>query len=113
VSWKVTVRHGPDVDREKFGTLDEALGAVRGAVERIRREENLGTISLLREFTPDQRVRARIELSGPGFFRAPEGGFDVMGDGAVIAYTGAIRKEPVVAGSLEEAFERVAEVLRA
>ena len=57
--------------------------------------------------TPDQRVHARIEISGPGLIRAPEGGIDVMGDGTAIAYTGAIRKEPIEADSLDEAFERL------
>jgi hypothetical protein len=34
-----------------------------------------------------------------------------MGDGAVIAYTGAVRKEPIDADSLDEAFERLGEAL--
>ncbi len=34
-----------------------------------------------------------------------------MGDGMVIPYTGAIRKEQIEAGSLDEAFERLRSVL--
>ena len=34
-----------------------------------------------------------------------------MGDGMAIAYTGAIRKEPIEAGSLDEAFERLRSAL--
>jgi hypothetical protein len=34
-----------------------------------------------------------------------------MGDGHAIAYTGAIRKEPIDADSLDEAFERLAGIL--
>jgi hypothetical protein len=104
VSWKVTVRHGSEVAREKFGSLDEALGDVRRRVDEVRREDRLPTIDVLREFTPDKRVAARIEISGPGLFRTREGGIDVMGDGSVIAYSGAIRKEPIEADSLDEAF---------
>jgi hypothetical protein len=111
VSWKVTVRHGSSVGREKFGTLDEAIADARRRVEEIRRGDRLPPVKMLREFTPAQRVHARIEISGPGLIRAPEGGIDVMGDGNAIAYTGAIRKERIEADSLEEAFERLGKAL--
>jgi hypothetical protein len=111
VSWKVTVRHGSSVGREKFGSLDEAIADARRRVEEIQREDRLPHISMLREFTPDEQVNARIELSGPGLFRAPEGGIDVMGDGKAIAYTGAVRKEKIDADSLDDAFERLRDAL--
>jgi hypothetical protein len=107
VSWKVTVRHGSKVGREKFATLDEAIADARRRVEEIRLEGGLPTISAFREHTPGQRVQARIEISGPGLFRSPEGGIDVMGDGHAVAYTGAIRKETIEADSMEQAFERL------
>jgi hypothetical protein len=107
MSWKVTVRHGSKVDRGKFKSLDEALGETRRRVEEIRLEDALPTVHFLREFTPDQRVAGRIEISGPGLIRGPEGGIDVLGDGSAIAYTGAIRKEPIDVSSLDEAFERL------
>jgi hypothetical protein len=107
MSWKVTVRHGPKVGREKFDTLDEALAHARGRVDDVRREGGLPTISAFRKHTPDQRVNARIEISGPGLFRSPEGGIDVMGDGHAIAYTGAIRKETIEADSLDDALDRL------
>jgi hypothetical protein len=66
---------------------------------------------MLREFTPDQRVQVRIEVSGPGLIRSPEGGIDVMGDGALVAYTGGIRKEPIAADSLDEAIQRLGDAL--
>jgi hypothetical protein len=111
VSWKVTVRHGSKVGREKFGTLDEAIAETRRRVDEIRREGGLPGISAFREHTPDQRVHGRIEISGPGLIRSPEGGIDVMGDGTAIAYTGAIRKETIRAGTLDDAIERLREVL--
>jgi hypothetical protein len=110
-SWKVTVRHGSDVGREKFGTVDEAIADARRRVEEIREGDRLPPVSMLREFTPADQVHARIEISGPGLIRAPEGGIDVMGDGAAIAYTGAIRKRQIEADSLDEAFKRLAEAL--
>jgi hypothetical protein len=105
MSWKVTVRHGSKVDREKFKTLDEALGETRRRVADVQREDALPTVHFLRDFTPDQRVAARIEISGPGLIRAPEGGIDVLGDGSAIAYTGTIRKAPIDVSSIDEAFE--------
>jgi hypothetical protein len=111
VSWKVTVRHGSSVGREKFGSLDEAIADARRRVEEIQREDRLPHVSMLREFTPEEQVNARIEISGPGLFRAPEGGIDVMGDGKAIAYTGAVRKEQIDADSLDDAFERLRDAL--
>jgi hypothetical protein len=107
VSWKVTVRHGSNVGREKFDSVDEAITFARRRVDEIRREGGLPPISVFRTHTPGQRVEARIEISGPGLFRAPEGGIDVMGDGQAIAYTGVLRKEQIVADSLDDAFERL------
>jgi hypothetical protein len=112
VSWKVTVRHGSEVGREKFARLDEAVAEVRRRVEEVRIEGGLPRISAFREHTPDQRVHARIEISSPGLLRGREGGVDVMGDGAVIAYSGAIRKRPIEAESLDEAFDRLADALQ-
>jgi hypothetical protein len=109
--WKVTVRHGSDVGREKFGTLEEAIEDARGRVDEFRRQDRLPSIHFIRHFTPEQRVAARIEISGPGLFRAPEGGIDVLGDGSAIAYTGAVRKEPIEADTVDEAFERLREAL--
>jgi hypothetical protein len=105
--WKVTVRHGSSVGRERFDSLDEAIGEARRRVEEIRREGGLPTIKAFRDHTPDQRVHARIEISGPGLLRGKEGGIDVMGDGKAVAYTGAIRKEQVEADSLDQAFTRL------
>jgi hypothetical protein len=111
VSWKVTVRHGSSVGREKFDSLDDAIADARHRVEEIQREDRLPHISMLREFTPEEQVKARIEISGPGLFRAPEGGIDVMGDGHAIAYTGAVRKERIDADSLADAFGRLRDAL--
>ena len=110
-SWKVTVRHGSNVDREKFDSLDEAIGHAQHGVDEIQRSDRLPPARMLREFTPAELVHARIELSGPGILRGPEGGIDVMGDGSAIAYTGAIRKRKIDADSLEQAFDRLRDAL--
>lgn len=111
MSWKVTVRHGSKVGREKLASLDEAIDYARRRVDEVRREGGLPRISAFREHPPDQRVNARIEISGPGLIRSPEGGIDVMGDGHAIAYTGTIRKETIAADTLDEAFARLQKAL--
>jgi len=112
VSWKVTVRHGSRVAREKFDSLDEAVADARRRVDEISRQDRLPPASMLRDFTPREQVQARIEISGPGLIRAPEGGIDVMGDGHAIAYTGAIRKQQIEADTLDHAFDLLRDALR-
>lgn len=111
--WRVTVRRGSEVKRVKAASLEKALEAARGAAETTLREGRLARVSALRDFEPGQRVHARIELSGPGLLRGREGGIDVMGDGAVVAYRGAIRKERLVADGLDDAIEALREALEA
>lgn len=100
------------MSREKVETLDEALAEARGAVDEVRREGGLPAISAFRDYTPDRRVHARIELDGPGLLRGKQGGVDVMGDGTVVPYIGAIRKRELGADSLDDAFDRLGEALR-
>ena len=109
--WKLTIRHGSSVGRERFDSLDEALDDARRRVEEIQGEGRLPPVSMIRQFDPEQQVHARIEISGPGLIRSPEGGIDVMGDGKAIAYTGTIRKEPIEADNFDEAFQRLRSAL--
>ena len=111
MSWKVTVRNGPDVDRATFETLEQALEDVRARAAQALAEGNLGTVKAFRDYTPDERVHARIGISGKGFMRGPEGGIDVMGDGALVAYTGAIRKRELGGDGLEEGLQRLQQAL--
>jgi hypothetical protein len=109
--WKVTIRHGSRVGREKFDSLDEAIDEARRRVDDVRREDRLPPIEVFRKHAPGQRVNARIEISSPGLIRSREGGIDVMGDGHAIAYTGAVRKETIDADGLDDAFERLRSAL--
>jgi hypothetical protein len=109
--WRVTERHGSEVTKGRFDTLDEALEHARDRVDAALREGRLGTVSMLRDFTPEKRVQSRVEVSGARLLRGPEAGVDVMGDGAVIAYTGAVRKRVLRADTLDEAFEQLRDAL--
>jgi hypothetical protein len=109
--WRVTERHGSEVTKGKFDTLDGALEHARDRVDAAMREGRLGTVSMLREFTPDQRVQSRVEIGQNRLFRGHEVGIDVMGDGAVIAYRGGFNREPLDADTLDQAFDRLREAL--
>ena len=109
--WRVTVRHFSDVDKRTLDTLEEALAEARRRGAEILGESRLGTVSAFRDFTPDKRVQARIEISGKRALRGPEAGFDIMGDGTIVPYRGAIVKRPMEAVSLDEAIERLREAL--
>src|SRR5262245_54320338 len=108
--WRLTVRHGSQVRKLRVETLDEALAAALEQVDAVRREGGLPAISGLRDFEPGQRVHARVEISGRGL-RPATGGFDVMGDGSVVAYTGGVRREALAADSLGEAADRLGAAL--
>ena len=109
--WRVTVRHGSKVSKLRAESADEALGSVRETIDRVRREGNLPSISAFREYRPGQRVHCRIEVNGPGVLRPPSGGVDVMGDGSVVAYAGAVRKDVIPADTVDEALDGLRDAL--
>jgi hypothetical protein len=110
--YRLTVRHGPRVDRERFDDLDDAVAELRRRAEEVRGEGPLDTVKAFRNYEPGKRVAARLELSSGGWLRGREAGVDVMGDGTVIPYTGGIRREPLEAGEERSAFEAVREALQ-
>jgi hypothetical protein len=111
-AYRLTVRHGPKVERETFEMLGEALDALERHAEEVRREGPLEEIGALRDFEAGQRVHARIELSTGGVFRGREAGLDVMGDGALVPYTGVIRKRRLEPPDGETAFDAVRDALQ-
>ena len=105
--WRLTIRHGSRVERESFDDLDQAVGAIERQVDEIRAEGPLERVQMLREFEPPQRVAARIELSTGGMLRRREAGVDVMGDGALVAYAGGLRRRMLEPRGDETAFDAV------
>lgn len=88
--YKLVMRFGPQVEKARFETLDEALDALAERIPRVspRQEQRV----LGREYEPVKQVAGRLELRGPDGAR---GGIDVRGDGSAEAYTGWIRKQVV------------------
>jgi len=91
--FKVTIRNRPRVEREKHETLSDAIEALSASVAAIRSEGGLPGVSMLRSFEPEQRVKARVEISTGSFFRRREAGVDVMGDGSVVPFSGGSTRE--------------------
>ena len=103
--WRVTVRTGPKVEKERYDALEAALDAVEMHARATANMERRGAIDVrVRRYEARDQVAARVELSGPGVAV----GVDVRGDGAVQAWTGRWRRQPL---PLEEG-ETVYEALR-
>jgi hypothetical protein len=109
--WRLVIRHGSRVKRESFDSLDEAIAEMERRTQEIRREGPLTTVKALRDFEPRQRVHARLELSTGGIVRGREAGLDVMGDGALVPYTGVVRKRRLEPSGAKSAFDAVREAL--
>ena len=110
-SYRVTVRRGGRVERERFSSLDEALDGIesRGAeLQRTARSTPVDT-KILGRYEPVQQVAARLELSGPG---GVKGGVDVRGDGSAEAYTGRLRRRLLEPRGRESPYEALRRALR-
>jgi hypothetical protein len=112
VSWRVTVRDGPRVERERFASPEEALGfAERRARElAARADPEPVRLPLGRRFEPVQQVAGRIEVAGPRRARA---GVDVRGDGSAEAWTGRWRRRLVEQRPGESAYDALRRALEA
>ena len=97
--FKLTVRQGPSVAREKFENLDDAIAAMERRVKDIRSSGPLEAKKVFREYEPGARVAGRVAISTGGLLRAgQEAGIDVMGDGTLIAYEGGVRRDELDPG---------------
>lgn len=109
--YRLTVRHGPEVERERFESLDEAVAELERRAERIRGEGGLGEVKMLRTYEPQERVHARLEVTGPGLLRRADAGVDVMGDGSVVPYRGAVLKKRLEPRDGQSPYDAVREAL--
>jgi hypothetical protein len=111
--YRLTVRHGPEVERESYESLDEAVAELERRAEQIRSEGGLDEVKMLREYEPRERVHARLEVTGPGLLRRSDAGVDVMGDGAVVPYRGAVMKRKLEPRGGQSPYDAVREALSA
>jgi hypothetical protein len=88
--YKLVMRLGPQVEKERHASLDEALAALGRRVPQVERRGHARTLG--REYEPVGQVAGRLELHGPS---GTHGGIDVRGDGSAEAYVGWVRKRVV------------------
>jgi hypothetical protein len=110
-AWKLTIRHGSEVEHASFDELGEAVAAMRGRALAIRAEGPVRAVSSLRDFGPEDQVHARLQLSGKGWIRRPVAGIDVRGDGMFMPYRGGVRREELDPTNHETPFDLVRETL--
>jgi hypothetical protein len=109
--WTLTVRHGSQVMREHFDSLENAVVELHRHAESIRSEGPLNKVSSLRDFEPGAQVHARLEISTGGLLRGQDAGVDVMGDGTLVPYRGGMRRMPLELRDGQSPFEAVREAL--
>jgi hypothetical protein len=109
--WVLTVRHGSEVEREHFESLEAAIDALRAGAEAIRSEGPLESVGSVRDYDPGEQVHARLEVSSGGFLRSRDAGVDVMGDGSYVPYRGAMRRTQLDPRDGQTPFEAVGEAL--
>jgi hypothetical protein len=89
VGYRVSVRSGGLVVREKVDGVAEAIAWIERAAREAADGPTLDAIDLrARRFEPEDRIAARAELAGPQRWRPDvRAGLDVRGDGSVKAWT--------------------------
>lgn len=108
----LTIRNGPQVERRRFDGLDEAIDALREGVASVLGEGALPEVQMLRTFSPEDRVKARLEISTGRVLRRREAGIDVMGDGSIVPFRGGMLRHPLEPRTEEDAVDAVAAALR-
>jgi hypothetical protein len=111
--WKLTVRHGSEVEHESFADLGEAVAEMRRRALEIRAEGPARVVSALRDFTPASQVQARLQLRGAGLLRKPMAGIDVRGDGTFVPFRGGLKREELDPTHHDTPFDVIRETLEA
>jgi len=103
LSYRVTVRAGSRVERERCETVDEAIEIAKRHVRGSRRRDAVELLG--RRYDPGVQIAVRIEFKGPN----GRAGLDVLGDGGLVAYTGRLVRRTV--GEGEDPYEALAHKL--
>ena len=109
-SYRVTVRAGAKVRKQRHQQLDQALAAVERIAGELAEDADARPAGgfLIRRLAPIEQVVGRIELAGPHGLRA---GVDVRGDGSSEAFTGRVRRALVEQRGSESPFDALRRVL--
>jgi hypothetical protein len=107
VSYQVTVRRGPKVEKLKRESLDEAIETLAHHARFVPRRAGVDFVN--RRYEPEDLVAARIELKGAGV----RAGVDVRGDGSMVAWTGRMRRAEIERRDGESAADALRRALTA
>jgi hypothetical protein len=115
VAWKLTIRAGPKVERERFAELDEALDAIERRARALSDNAPEKAVDLkYKKFEPVQQVAARLEIAGPErMLPSVRAGIDVRGDGSTEAYVGRVRRAVIEQRKKETSYDALRRVLTA
>jgi hypothetical protein len=112
VPWKLTVRVGSQVTRERFEDLDLAIDAIETRAIRLARQPRDSVDAKFKRFEPVDQVVARLELAGPErLIPRVRGGIDVRGDGSVEPYVGRVSRTVVELRKGESPYEALRRAL--
>ena len=108
--YRLTVRAGGKIERERYDHLGQALAAIERHVREMERTAAARATGgrLIRPFEPVQQVVGRVEVKAPRGLRA---GVDVRGDSSSEAYTGRVRRALVAQREGESAHAALRRVL--
>ena len=109
--WKLTVRHGSDVDSAAFDDLEEAVASMRERAMGIRAGGPARPVAGFKDYEPRDQVHARLQLSSGGLLRKRVAGVDVRGNGEFVPYRGGVRREELDPSGHETPFDAVRETL--
>lgn len=93
MTYRLTIRAGAEVHKERHDGLASALAALRTHAEELAGTADERAVGgrLMRRFEPVQQVVGRVEVRGPGV----RAGVDVRGDGSAEAFTGRVGRRLV------------------
>ncbi len=108
-TYKLTVRVGASVYKERHSDLPDAMAALRDHADQLSRtaDKRAAGGRLMRRFEPVQQVVGRAELKGHGV----SCGIDVRGDGSAEAFTGRLGRNLVHQHPGETPYEALAREL--
>jgi hypothetical protein len=111
--WRVTVRRGPQIERLRGASLDEALELLETRTRVLALGPRKEAVDLrVRRYEPGDLVAARAEVRGPQRWHPDvHAGVDLLGDGSVVAWTGGVRREAVEPAEGESPYDALRRVL--
>lgn len=107
VGWRLIVRSGSRVRRTSHRDLERALEELETRARGLADQAPGEAVDVrFRRYEPQERVIARLELSGPErLVPSVRAGIDVRGDGSIEAYRGRARRELIQARRGESAYD--------